>query len=293
MTVTLAPVNTAAVQNRAARRADRAAYRAARAAREAAEAPQDSAQHDPAAWDTPVPYSPVPEAYSAATPSEQFEPDSAEWRAVLAPSLTATLTPVAVHAMSAAVKGVCDSDIPVLAVARVSLTDGAVTIASTDRYRVHRLTVPAEGAAHADAYVTPADLAMVARTLAPAAARKGVPGTLPSIRMTVDPEGRTITWEGVAARVDTAWDEPFDYPPVERFLDPEENRVPAEAWSVNPRFMGDLMSAAAIAADVNSPVAVSADAPPSDKIAPMIRATAGAADAPAGLFVGCLMSVRP
>lgn len=287
MTAVLNPAN---VNARAERMAERAMRRAQIAARETAEAAQEASEHDPVAWDTPVPYSPAPEAYSAASPAEQFE--SAEWRAVLAPSLAVALTPVALHAMSAAVKGVSDNDHPVLAVARLTLADGAVAIVSTDRYRVHRLTVPAEGVAHAEGYVTPADLAHVARTLAPARARKGVDGTLPTIRVTVDADEHTITWEGIDARIVTSWAESFDYPPVGRFLAPEEDRAPVNVWHVNPRFMSDLMTAAAAAADSSTPVRVSADAPLGAEQAAMVRATAGTTGAPAGVFEGCLMSVR-
>jgi hypothetical protein len=163
---------------------------------------------------------------------------------------------------------------------------------STDRYRVHRLTVPADGAAHAEGYVTPKDLAAVVRALAPAAARRGTTGTLPSIRVTVDPDEHTITWEGPDARHTTPWGDMMDYPPVERFLSPDEPRTPVDAWHVNPAYLGDALTAAAVVADANTPARVSADAPVDAQGAAMIRVTAGDDGAPAGLFDACIMSVR-
>lgn len=283
MTATLS--NPAAVTAREQRRADRERFRAALAAREAAEQ----------AWDTPVPYVPTPAAASALSPNEQFDPDSTEWQAILSPSLTTSLSPVALHALSAAVKSAtapATANTPVLEVARVTLTDGAVTIMSTDRYRVHRLTVPAEGAVHAEGYVTPKDLAAVVRALAPAAARRGTTGTLPIIRVTVDPDEHTITWETPDARHTTPWGDMIDYPPVERFLSPDEQRAPVDAWHVNPAYLGDALTAAAVVADANTPARVSADAPADAQGAAMIRVSAGDAAAPAGLFDACIMSVR-
>lgn len=290
-----AVLNPAAVTARAARMVDRARTHAAIAAREAAERAADETTAPVSDWDTPVPYTPTPEAISAlsaASPSDTFDPEADDWRAILSPSLTTAVSPVALHALAAAVKSATTPDVPVLEVARVTLTDGAVTIMSTDRYRVHRLTVPAEGAAHAEGFVTPKDLAAVVRALAPAAARKGVEGTLTSIRVTVDAEAHTITWESSDARHTTGWGDLMDYPPVERFLTPEDTRTPADSWHVNPTFMCDALTAAAIAAERNAPARVSADMQADGRGTPMIRVNAGDPTAPAGMFDACIMSVR-
>jgi hypothetical protein len=61
---------------------------------------------------------------------------------------------------------------------------------------------------------------------------------------------------------------------------------------VNPAYLGDALTAAAVVADANTPARVSADAPVDAQGAAMIRVTAGDDGAPAGLFDACIMSVR-
>ena len=291
MTTTTAPANPIALQNRAARRADRAAYRAALAAREAQEAAgaavsdeQPPADH----WDTPAPYALTAAAESALAPAADGE--------VLESARTVAVSPVALHALAAAVKGATahpNAYTPVLEVARVTMADGELSIVATDRYRVHRLIVPAVGAAQAEGFIRPADLTAAARALAPAAARRGTAGTAATVSVTVDPDARTITWDARGARHTTTWEEMTDYPPVERFLDlTDDDRAPVAEWHANPRYMGAAMTAAAAAADANAPVRVSADAPAGNPQSAMIRVSAGESDAPAGLFEACVMSVR-
>src|SRR5699024_1631467 len=133
MTTTTAPPNPVALQNRAARRAARAAYRAAPAAREAQAAAgaavsdeQPPADH----WDTPVPYALTGAAEDVLTPAADGD--------ALAPARTVALSPVALHALAAAVKGATahpSAYTPVLEVARVTLADGALSIVATDRFR--------------------------------------------------------------------------------------------------------------------------------------------------------------
>ena len=291
MTTTTAPANPIALQNRAARYAERIARQQRIAEQRAAEAAEAavSDEHAPADhWDAPAPYALTAAAESALAPTADGE--------VLESSRTVALSPVALHALAAAVKGATahpSAYTPVLEVARVTLADGALSIVATDRYRVHRLTVPAVGAADAVGFVRPADLTAVARALAPAAARRGDLGAVATVSVTVDPDDRTITWDARGARHTTTWEEMTDYPPVERFLDlTDDDRAPVAEWHANPRYMGAAMTAAAAVADANAPVRVSADAPEGTPQAAMIRVSAGAQDAPAGLFDACVMSVR-
>ena len=285
--ITATPANPIAIQNRAARRADRAAYRAALAAHEAAEAAVSDEQPPADHWDTPVPYALTGAAEGALTPAADGE--------VLESARTVALSPVALHALAAAVKGATAHPsmyTPVLEVARVTLADGALSIVATDRYRVHRLTVPAEGAAHAEGFIRPADLTAVARALAPAAARRGEAGTAATVRVTIDPDDRTIVWSTMGAGHTTTWEDMSDYPPVDRFFDVDTDRDPVADWHANPRYMGAAMAAAAVVADANAPVRVSADAPAGNPQSAMIRVSAGEHQAPAGLFEACVMSVR-
>lgn len=290
MTTTTAPANPIALQNRAARRADRAAYRAALAAREAQEAAGAAVSDEQAPadhWGAPVPYALTTAAEDALTPAADGE--------VLEAARTVALSPVALHALAAAVKGATahpNAYTPVLEVARVTLADGALSIVATDRYRVHRLTVPAEGAAHAEGFIRPADLTAVARALAPAAARRGEAGTAATVRVTIDPDDRTIVWSTMGAGHTTTWEDMSDYPPVDRFFDVDTDRDPVADWHANPRYMGAAMAAAAVVADANAPVRVSADAPTGNPQSAMIRVSAGEQDSPAGLFEACVMSVR-
>src|SRR5699024_4865914 len=90
----------------------------------------------------------------------------------------------------------------------------------------------------------------------------------------------------------TTWEDMSDYPPVDRFFDVDDDRAPVDAWHSNPRYMGAAMTAAAVVADANAPVRVSADAPAGNPQSAMIRVSAGESDAPAGLFEACVMSVR-
>ena len=285
--ITATPANPIAIQNRAARRADRAAYRAALAAHEAADAAVSDEQPPADHWDTPVPYALTGAAEDVLTPAAAGE--------VLESARTVALSPVALHALAAAVKGATahpNAYTPVLEVARVTLADGALTIVATDRYRVHRLTVPAEGAAHAEGFIRPADLTAVARALAPAAARRGEAGTAATVRVTIDPDDRTIVWSTMGAGHTTTWEDMSDYPPVDRFFDVDTDRDPVADWHANPRYMGAAMAAAAVVADANAPVRVSADAPTGNPQSAMIRVSAGEHQAPAGLFEACVMSVR-
>ena len=290
---TMTPANPIALQNRAARRADRAAYRAALAAREAEEAAVSDEQAPADDWDTPVPFVPTDAAVSALSAPSADEQDDP--RAALESARTVAVSPVALHALAAAVKGATahpSAYTPVLEVARVTLVDGALSIVATDRYRVHRLTVPAVGAADAVGFIRPADLTAVARALAPAAARRGDLGAVATVNVTIDPDDRTITWDARGARHTTTWEEMTDYPPVERFFNVDDGRAPVAEWHANPRYMGAAMTAAAAAADANAPVRVSADAPAGNPQSAMIRVSAGESDAPAGLFEACVMSVR-
>ena len=288
---TMTPANPIALQNRAARYAERIARQqriAEQRAAEAAEAAESDEQPPADHWDTPAPYALTAAAESALAPAADGE--------VLESSRTVALSPVALHALAAAVKGATahpSAYTPVLEVARVTLADGALSIVATDRYRVHRLTVPAEGAADAEGFIRPADLTAAARALAPAAARRGTAGTAATVRVTIDPDDRTIVWSTVDAGQTTTWEEMTDYPPVERFLDlTDDDRAPVAEWHANPRYMGAAMTAAAAVADANAPVRVSADAPAGNPQSAMIRVSAGESDAPAGLFEACLMSVR-
>ena len=285
--ITATPANPIAIQNRAARRADRAAYRAALAAHEAAEAAVSDEQPPADHWDAPVPYALTGAAEDVLTPAADGE--------VLESARTVALSPVALHALAAAVKGATahpNAYTPVLEVARVTLADGALSIVATDRYRVHRLTVPAEGAAHAEGFIRPADLTAVARALAPAAARRGEAGTAATVTVTIDPDDRTIVWSTMGAGHTTTWEDMSDYPPVDRFFDVDTDRDPVADWHANPRYMGAAMAAAAVVADANAPVRVSADAPTDKPQSAMIRVSAGEQDSPAGLFEACVMSVR-
>ena len=286
--ITATPANPIAIQNRAARRAARDDYRAALAAREAADAAVSDEQAPADHWDAPVPYALTGAAEDVLTPAADGE--------VLEAARTVALSPVALHALAAAVKGATahpNAYTPVLEVARVTLADGALSIVATDRYRVHRLTVPAEGAAHAEGFIRPADLTAVARALAPAAARRGEAGTAATVTVTIDPDDRTIVWSTRGAGHTTTWEEMTDYPPVERFLDlTDDDRASVDAWHANPRFLGAAMTAAAAIADTNAPVRVSADAPADKPQSAMIRVSAGEQDSPAGLFEACVMSVR-
>ena len=238
-------------------------------------------------WDAPVPYALTGAAEDVLTPAADGE--------VLEAARTVALSPVALHALAAAVKGATahpNAYTPVLEVARVTLADGALSIVATDRYRVHRLTVPAEGAAHAEGFIRPADLTAVARALAPAAARRGETGTAATVTVTIDPDDRTIVWSTMGAGHTTTWEDMSDYPPVDRFFDVDTDRDPVADWHANPRYMGAAMAAAAVVADANAPVRVSADAPTGNPQSAMIRVSAGEHQAPAGLFEACVMSVR-
>lgn len=238
-------------------------------------------------WDAPVPYALTGAAEDVLTPAADGE--------VLEAARTVALSPVALHALAAAVKGATahpNAYTPVLEVARVTLADGALSIVATDRYRVHRLTVPAEGAAHAEGFIRPADLTAVARALAPAAARRGETGTAATVTVTIDPDDRTIVWSTMGAGHTTTWEDMSDYPPVDRFFDVDTDRDPVADWHANPRYMGAAMAAAAVVADANAPVRVSADAPSGNPQSAMIRVSAGEHQAPAGLFEACVMSVR-
>ena len=286
--------NPAAVNARAARLAERIARQqriAEQRAAEAAEAAVSDEQPPADHWDTPVPFVPTEAAAGALSATSADEP-SDDWRAILAPAPVATITPAALHALAAAVKGVSDEDVPVLAYAHVTLGPETVSILSTDRYRVHALTLPAEGPLQpVDAYVNVKDLGAVARALAPAAARRGAYGTLPSIRVTVDAEHGEMTWEAPDARHVTTWDTSMSYPPAERFLAPDDERVMVPTWHVNPRYMGAALTAAAAIAERNTPVRVTADAPDHEQF-PMIRVHAGDPESPTGVFDACIMSVR-
>ena len=288
--ITATPANPIAIQNRAARRAARDDYRAALAAREAQDAAGAAVSDEQAPadhWDTPVPYALTGAAEGALAPAADGE--------VLESARTVALSPVALHALAAAVKGATahpNAYTPVLEVARVTLADGALSIVATDRYRVHRLTVPAEGAAHAEGFIRPADLTAVARALAPAAARRGETGTAATVTVTIDPDDRTIVWSTMGAGHTTTWEDMSDYPPVDRFFDVDTDRDPVADWHANPRYMGAAMAAAAVVADANAPVRVSADAPTGNPQSAMIRVSAGEHQAPAGLFEACVMSVR-
>lgn len=295
MTVTLTPSNPAAVAARAARFAERIARQqriAEQRAAEAAEAAESAEQAPAEHWDTPVPFVPTEAAESALSAPSADEQD--DWRAVLAPAPALTITPAALHALAATVKGVAAAnDVPVLEYARLTLGNETMSIIATDRYRVHALTLPAEGdPAPVDAYVTGADLAAVARALAPAAARRGNRGTLPTISVTVDTDERTITWEAPDAVHVTTWEQDMNYPPVEKFLKADSARVDAPMWHVNPKYMGAAMTAAAAIAEQNTPARVTADAPAHSDQMPMIRVTAGDPASPAGVFDACIMSVR-
>ena len=287
---TMTPANPIALQNRAARYAERIARQqriAEQRAAEAAEAAESDEQPPADHWDTPVPYALTGAAEDALTPAADGE--------VLEAARTVALSPVALHALAAAVKGATahpNAYTPVLEVARVTLADGALSIVATDRYRVHRLTVPAEGAAHAEGFIRPADLTAVARALAPAAARRGETGTAATVRVTIDPDDRTIVWSTMGAGHTTTWEDMSDYPPVDRFFDVDTDRDPVADWHANPRYMGAAMAAAAVVADANAPVRVSADAPSGNPQSAMIRVSAGEHQAPAGLFEACVMSVR-
>lgn len=288
--ITATPANPIAIQNRAARRAARDDYRAALAAREAQDAAGAAVSDEQAPadhWDAPVPYALTGAAEDVLTPAADGE--------VLESARTVALSPVALHALAAAVKGATahpNAYTPVLEVARVTLADGALSIVATDRYRVHRLTVPAEGAAHAEGFIRPADLTAVARALAPAAARRGETGTAATVTVTIDPDDRTIVWSTMGAGHTTTWEDMSDYPPVDRFFDVDTDRDPVADWHANPRYMGAAMAAAAVVADANAPVRVSADAPTGNPQSAMIRVSAGEHQAPAGLFEACVMSVR-
>ena len=284
---TMTPANPIALQNRAARYAERIARQQRIAEQRAAEAAESDEQPPADHWDTPVPYALTGAAEGALTPAADGE--------VLEAARTVALSPVALHALAAAVKGATahpNAYTPVLEVARVTLADGALSIVATDRYRVHRLTVPAEGAAHAEGFIRPADLTAVARALAPAAARRGETGTAATVRVTIDPDDRTIVWSTMGAGHTTTWEDMSDYPPVDRFFDVDTDRDPVAEWHANPRYMGAAMAAAAVVADANAPVRVSADAPAGNPQSAMIRVSAGEHQAPAGLFEACVMSVR-
>lgn len=288
--------NPAAIDARAARYAERIArqqriaeQRAAEAAEAAVSDEQPPAEH----WDTPVPFVPTEAAASALSAPSADEQD--DWRAVIASPPALTITPAALHALAAAVKGVAvASDVPVLEYARLTLGHETMSILATDRYRVHALTLPAEGTpAPVDAYVMGTDLAAVARALAPAAARRGTRGTLPTIVVTVDTDERTITWEAPDAVHVTTWEDGMNYPPAERFLERDSERVDAPLWHVNPKYMGAAMAAAAVIAEQNTPARVTADAAAAADVPhPMIRVSAGDPASPAGVFDACIMSVR-
>ena len=287
--------NPAAVDARAARLADRIARQqriAEQRAAEAAEAAVSDEQPPADHWDTPVPFVPTEAAASALSAPSADEHD--DWRAVLAPTPALTITPAALHALAAAVKGVAaSSDVPVLEYARLTLGHETMSIIATDRYRVHALTLPAEGTpAPVDAFVTGADLAAVARALAPAAARRGTRGTLPTIVVTVDTDERTITWEAPDAVHVTTWEDGLDYPPVEKFLTRDSARVDAPLWHVNPKYMGAAMTAVSAIAEQHAPARVTADAPAHSEQLPMVRVSAGDPASPAGVFDACIMSVR-
>lgn len=288
--------NPAAIDARAARYAERIARQqriAEQRAAEAAEAAVSDEQPPADHWDTPVPYVPTEAAASALSAPSADEQD--DWRAVLAPTPSLTITPAALHALAAAVKGVAvASDVPVLEYARLTLGHETMSILATDRYRVHALTLPAEGTpAPVDAYVTGADLAAVARALAPAAARRGTRGTLPTIVVTVDTDERTITWEAPDAVHVTTWEDGMNYPAAEKFLERDSARVDAPLWHVNPKYMGAAMTAAAVIAEQGTPARVTADAAAAADVPhPMIRVSAGDPASPAGVFDACIMSVR-
>ena len=297
MTTTTAPANPVALQNRAARYAERIARQQRIAEQRAAEAAEAAVRDEQAPaddWDTPAPYALTEAAASALSAPSADEQD--DQGAAIESARTVALSPVALHALAAAVKGATahpSTYTPVLEVARVTLADGALSIVATDRYRVHRLTVPAVGAADAVGFIRPADLTAVARALAPAAARRGDLGAVATVSVTVDPDDRAITWDARGARHTTTWEEMTDYPPVDRFLDDvDADRAPVAEWHANPRYMGAAMTAAAAVADANAPVRVSADAPAGNPQSAMIRVSAGEQDSPAGLFEACVMSVR-
>src|SRR5699024_1928079 len=246
--------NPAAIDARAARLAERIARQqriAEQRAAEAAEAAVSDEQPPADHWDTPVPYALTGAAEDVLTPAADGD--------TRAPARTVALSPVALHALAAAVKGATahpNAYTPVLEVARVTLADGALSIVATDRFRVHRLTVPAEGAAHAEGFIRPADLTAVARALAPAAARRGEAGTAAPVTVSMDRDERRAVRPTMGAGHTTTWEDMSDYPPVDRFFDVDTDRDPVAEWHANPRYMGAAMTAAAVVADANAPVRV-------------------------------------